>query len=52
MRFVFARAHATADRATTLRVPVTPNERGQLLVAHHTYRVTLRLWVSYKTPAP
>jgi hypothetical protein len=26
---------------------VTPNSRGRLLVHHHTYRVTLRLWVSY-----
>jgi hypothetical protein len=46
-RFVFARAHAIAKRATTLHILVTPNARGRLLVAHHRYRVTLRLWVSY-----
>jgi hypothetical protein len=49
-RFVFARAHAIAKRATTLHILVTPNARGRLLVRHHRYRVTLRLWVSY-TPA-
>jgi hypothetical protein len=46
-RFVFARAHKTADVATTLHVRVLPNARGRLLVRHHTYAVTLRLWVSY-----
>ena len=46
-RFVFARQHKTAQRATTLHLRVTPNKRGTRLVHHHSYRVTLRLWVSY-----
>ena len=46
-RFVFARRHRSARRATTMHFRVTPNARGKLLVHHHTYRVTLRLWVSY-----
>lgn len=46
-RFVFARAHANARRAATLRVPAKPNRGGRLLVAHHRYRITLRLWVTY-----
>jgi hypothetical protein len=46
-RFVFARAHATAKRANTLRIVIKPNALGQRLVAHHRYRVTLRLWISY-----
>jgi MBG domain (YGX type)/Glycine rich protein len=46
-RFVFARAHRTAQQATTLHLRVKPNARGRRLVHHHTYRVTLRLWVSY-----
>ena len=46
-RFVFARRHTTAPRARTLRLTIRPNKRGTRLVHHHTYRVTLRLWVSY-----
>jgi hypothetical protein len=46
-RFVFARAHAVAHRATTLRVRVNPSARGQHLVRHPAYRVTLRLWITY-----
>jgi hypothetical protein len=46
-RFAFARAHATAIRAGILRIVVRPNARGRLLVAHHRYRVTLTLWISY-----
>jgi hypothetical protein len=46
-RFVFARAHKSALRAETLHFRITPNARGKRLVHHHTYRVTLRLWVSY-----
>ena len=54
--FVFARGHATAKRAKTLQITVKPNvevhaikpnARGRQLVAGHTYRVTLRVWVSY-----
>ena len=46
-RFVIARHHTTAHDATTLKLRVTPNKHGNRLVRHHTYRVTLRLWVSY-----
>ena len=46
-RFVFARNHRAARHASTLHVRVTPNARGRRLVHHHTYRVTLRLWVTY-----
>lgn len=46
-RFVFARAHATAQHATTLRILVTPSQLGSRLVAQHRYPVTLRLWVTY-----
>jgi YVTN family beta-propeller protein len=46
-RFVIARHHKTAPDATTLKLRVTPNKTGKRLVRHHTYRVTLRLWVSY-----
>jgi hypothetical protein len=46
-RFVIARHHKTAPDATTLKLRVTPNKTGEQLVRHHTYRVTLRLWVSY-----
>ncbi|OAI39634.1 hypothetical protein AYO39_02645 [Actinobacteria bacterium SCGC AG-212-D09] len=46
-RFVFARAYRIASGAGTIRVTVGPNARGRLLVAHHSYPVTLRLWVTY-----
>ena len=46
-RFVFARGHAIAKRAQTLRITVKPNARGRRLVAHHSYLVTLRIWVSF-----
>jgi hypothetical protein len=46
-RFVFARAHAVAKKAGTLTIVVKPNSRGRRLVAHHRYRVTLRLWISF-----
>jgi hypothetical protein len=46
-RFVFARARTQATSAGKLRVFVTPTARGRLLVHHHAYRVTLRLWVTY-----
>jgi hypothetical protein len=46
-RFVFARADATAQHATTLQILVQPNQLGAQLVAHHRYAVTLRLWVTY-----
>jgi hypothetical protein len=46
--FVFARKHIVVTRAGTIRVTVKPNKRGMQLVAHHHYRVTIRLWISYK----
>jgi DNA-binding beta-propeller fold protein YncE len=46
-RFVVARLHRTAPQSATFRLRATPNARGTRLVHHHTYRVTLRLWVSY-----
>lgn len=46
-RFVFARAHAIPKRAGKLRILVKPSARGRELIVHHTYRVTLRLWISY-----
>ncbi len=46
-RFVFARAHTDVRGASTISMSVKPNARGQLLVRHHTYRVTLRLWATY-----
>ena len=49
-RFAFARANTTARHAGTFALTVTPNARGRRLVLHHTYRVTLRLWVTYHPP--
>jgi len=46
-RFVFARAKAIATGKMTLRILVRPNGKGQRLVKHHRYPVTLRLWVTY-----
>jgi hypothetical protein len=46
-RFVFARAHKTFNTPGTYQILVTPNRLGRILVAHHRYRVTLRLWISY-----
>lgn len=46
-RFVFARGHAIATRAETLRLTVKPNARGRRLVAKRKDRITLRVWVSY-----
>ena len=46
-RFVFARAHTSATAAATILMSVRPNARGQLLVHHPTYLVTLRMWVTY-----
>ena len=49
-RFAFARMDTTAQHAGTIPLSVRPNARGRLLVHHHTYRVTLRLWVTYTAP--
>ena len=46
-RFVFARHHLVVSRAGAIRVIVRPNRRGMKLIAHHSYQVVLRLWVSY-----
>jgi hypothetical protein len=47
-RFVFGRAHQDALSARELRLSVRPNRRGTMLVHHHRYRVTLRVWVTYE----
>lgn len=49
-RFVFARRFRAVNYPGSVRITVMPNGQGRRLVAHHTYRVTLRLWVTY-TPA-
>jgi hypothetical protein len=49
-RFVYARAHRVAGTRGTLLFTVSPNARGLRLIAHHTYQVTLRLWVTYQPP--
>jgi hypothetical protein len=46
-RFVFARAHEDDLDAGESRLSVRPDPRGAVLVRHHRYRVTLRVWVSY-----
>ena len=46
-RFIVAATHLVARGATTLNVHLTPNRSGEQLIAHHRYRVTLRLWISY-----
>lgn len=46
-RFVFARAHEDALYGRELRLSVTPDRLGAVLVHHHQYPVTLRVWVTY-----
>jgi hypothetical protein len=46
-RFAFARAHATAKRAMTLRLVVAPSARGRSLLAHHLYPVNVRVWITF-----
>ena len=46
-RFVFGRTRTSAHGHGTFFIRVIPKKRGTLLVGHHRYRVTLRLWVSY-----
>jgi hypothetical protein len=46
-RFMVARAHATARRATTLRIRVAPNARGRLLLNNHRHHTMLRLSITY-----
>jgi 6-phosphogluconolactonase (cycloisomerase 2 family) len=47
-RFVYGRSHKSSRRKVTIRMRLSPNSRGRRLVEHHTYAVTLRLWVTYK----
>jgi hypothetical protein len=46
-RFVYAREHISSTIAGVIRIRVRPNAGGRRLVHHHTYRVVLRLWVTY-----
>jgi hypothetical protein len=46
-RFVFARKHLNVTQASKMAVTVTPNAKGRRLLAHHSYPVVTRLWVSY-----
>jgi hypothetical protein len=46
-RLIVAGTHLVAGRPTTLNVHLTLNRAGRQLIAHHRYRVTLRLWISY-----
>jgi hypothetical protein len=39
-----------ATQKGVVTVTVHPNGRGRRLVSHHTFRVTLRLWVTYRPP--
>jgi hypothetical protein len=49
-RFVFARKHVRVRAGSTVRITVTPNSRGKLLVEHPGYPIVLRVWVTY-TPS-
>ena len=49
-RFVFARARASAKRAGTLLILVTPNAQGRRLLARHRPKTLVRVWVTF-TPA-
>jgi hypothetical protein len=46
-RFVFSRARLTVSKAGNLQAVVQPNARGLRLIGHHTYRVTIRLWLTF-----
>jgi hypothetical protein len=46
-RFVVARVQAVSGGAGVVRLLVQPNARGRRLTSHHTYRVTLRAWITY-----
>jgi hypothetical protein len=49
-RFVFARARATATRAGTLQIQVTPNAEGRRLLGRHRPQTLVRVWVTF-TPS-
>ncbi len=44
---MFARQHLGVSQAGAIKLTVKPNRRGQRLVAHHRYAISIRLWVSY-----
>ena len=46
-RFVFARSSAPVSQAGRIPITVTSNPTGALLIEHHRYRVTIRLWITY-----
>jgi len=46
-RFVFARAHATATRAGSLQIQVTPNAQGLRLLSRHRAETLVRVWVTF-----
>jgi hypothetical protein len=46
-RFVVARNHVVVSKGGALSVTVSPNAAGHQLLSHPTYRVVVRLWVSY-----
>ena len=50
-RIASAHAHKTTTHPSNLTLRVTPNRHGRRNVAHHTYPVTLRLWVTYTPTA-
>jgi hypothetical protein len=48
-RFAFAGTkRLKATRAGTIIVTTTPTARGRALLAHHRWRVTVRLWVAFR----
>jgi hypothetical protein len=49
-RFVFSRQRLTVRAAGVYRIRTQPDARGALLVRHHRYPVTLRLWVTFHAP--
>ena len=46
-RFVFARRNWRTSHAGTVTMTVTTDGRGRSLLAHHRFRVVLRLWVAF-----
>jgi hypothetical protein len=49
-RFTFARVHVGLSGPKTILVTVKPNAKGGRLLAHHNYRVRIRLWVTFAAP--
>jgi hypothetical protein len=46
-RFVYGRKHAVARHRGKVHLVIRPNRKGRLLLAHHRYRITLRVWVDF-----